>query len=434
MLPDIFSRGSIIAAYARLVVLALLGGIALGSGAQSVPQWTGLAIPQASTVPLLPSKVALTVAEYVNTDSAGVVRVLRKLGAEDISFPDNFSTLSPFQQVQWGYASVEAKTADAGKEFVSAFVQVVAEDKPSIQSDPDIWDYVSENPTAVRKFSFVSVAGVAANIQLDPDVSKVIALVSDVVASRGSSLTVRAVMERNLGLSTDDVVEAMVRFKSGRSALADYLAKMPNPPQKQKLAEIARDVMISTPAARSNAILGEAVFRWIGLDDAKYGEWFRIRDKLIDSTEQGRMNAPDAQKAAARAVVRTLRYDAPRMIEAFLRRLDTIDASNVERMFFEYASRKPSMAALWGFGVIGLMSNFDYEPYIPGEVEALQRKGYDMSDLKRTENLIRKHGPKPHHGYLEYVRITGFQTVQAADAYFTSSDVQKSVGDICPVQ
>lgn len=424
------------AAIATLILLALVGVTGVSVQAQQAPEWKGLPISNASTVPLLPSKVALTIAEYTNTNSGAIGRVLQRLGASASSFPDGFSQYPPIQQLQWGYASVESTSPGMGDQFVSAFVQSVAVDVPSIRSDQDIWGIVGDIPTDLRRFEFGVVNSSSAIVSPDPAVARVIALISDVVSSRGSNMTVRAVMVRRLGLSTDEVVEAMLRFRSGRSALADQLAKLPNPPQKQRLAEIARDLLVSTPAARSNIVLGEAVFRWIGLDDPMHGEWFRIRDALIDGTEQGRMNAPEAQKAAARAVVRDLRFDAPKLIEGFLKFRDSLDASNVERLFFEYVTRKPGLAALWGFGVIGLMENFDYERYIPGEVRKFERKvgsPIGADERKKVEDLLRGHGPKPHHGYSEYARITGFQTVRAADDYFGSGSVQKAVGDICPV-
>jgi hypothetical protein len=272
-------------------------------------------------------------------------------------------------------------------------------------------------------------------------------------------------MERRLGLSKDAVVEALLKFSSGKDALADSLARLPNPPQKQVLAEISVDVMKTIPAARSNNVLAEVAFRWLGLGDATYGEWFRARDGMIEITESGQMGGPADKKANAQVLAARLRVDYAEMIRQFMGKGLVPTPKDIERMHYEYAMRSPSAAALWGFAVIGLNRNLDFERYIDEQAERLKQRYLKMylgellknfekaqgrtattaerqeaarlvvreqSDAYDWKEEARKFGAKPYQGWQEYVRKTKFGPVDEAARYFDSKAVSDAIDKYCP--
>jgi hypothetical protein len=419
--------------------------------------------PLASPIPLLPDKVAETVAEYTVGPADGVPRALRAPGAD--SFPDKFVELSPLQQVQWGYASVDLKTPGTGEVFVAALINHVAQTTPSILSEPMAMALLKKHKSPPNTFSFDAQLPPQQKPVMEPQVARAIAVIADVIAEQGSGFSARKLMERRLGLKTADVIESMLKFGSSREALADRLSRLANPPQKRLLAEIAMEIMEAMPAARTDKALGEAVFRWLAVDDPAFGEWSRIRDILIENVEQGKLQLPPEKEARAQRAARQMRADFARMPGMFLNRGLKLRVADVERMFLEYANRQPEVAALWGFAVIGLKSDFDYERYVEESASTLRRRYLQLVQSKveeRTEQNLgrnltvpekvmigemvekehgnaldwtaeaRDHGPKPHHGYTEYVRLTGFQSAEKADTYFSSAAVQNAVGAICP--
>jgi hypothetical protein len=50
------------------------------------------------------------------------------------------------------------------------------------------------------------------------------------------------------------------------------------------------------------------------------------------------------------------------------------------------------------------------------------------------ESAVRKHGPKPYMGFVEYVRATQFGPTDAASSYFNSPKVNVWVGKICRLE
>jgi hypothetical protein len=368
------------------------------------------------------------------------------------------------QQIQWAHASVETANPGEGEEFVRSLATLVAESAPSITKDPEVANFLGGE--AGKTFEFAERPANAPAVATDAAVARVIAVVSDVVASRGSGFTAMGVMERRLGLSKDAVVETLLKFSSGKDALADALARLPNPPQKQVLAEISVEVMKTIPAARSNKVLAEVAFRWLGLGDATYGEWFEARDKMIEITESGRLGGPAEKKANAQVLAARLRVDYADLIREFMGKGLVPTAKDIERMHYEYTRRSPSAAALWGFAVIGLNRELDFERYVDEQAERLKQRYLKMylsmfienfekelgrsatpserheaarivvreqSDAYDWKEEARKSGAKPYQGWQEYVRKTGFGPVDDAARYYDSKAVSDAIDKYCPV-
>jgi len=413
---------------------------------------------------LLAEEVAQTIAEYVEPTPTSIQRLLTQLGAEDSVIPSGFNSLSALQQIQWAYGSVESAQRGSGKDFIRSFIALVARKTPSIMSEPEVSAFSSNEK--IRSFTFSQREARAPSIAMEPEVARVIAIISDTIASRGSGITAMRIMERKLGLSKTSVVSALLKFSSGKDALADKLARLPNPPQKKILAEIALDVMTKIPAARDEQILGETVFRWLGLGDKTYGEWFEIRETMISKIDSGEINLPDQKKLSAQSATNTITRDYATMIKSFLSDGSSVTPKDIERMHYEYIARSPDAAALWGFAVIALKKNLDTDSYIQERAERLKKKYLSLYeeelinsleqeknrkltfnerlDVRRAvaqqhgndlnwEEEAKSAGAKPYMGYLEYVKLTGFGDVTAAARYFDSTSVSNSVREMCPV-
>lgn len=413
---------------------------------------------------LLAEDVAQTIAEYVEPTPTSIQRLLTQLGAEDSIIPSGFNSLSALQQIQWAYGSVESAQGGTGKEFIRSFIALVARQTPSILSEPEVSAFSSNGE--IRRFTFSQREARAPSIAMEPEVARVIAIISDTIASRGSGITAMRIMERKLGLSKTSVVSALLKFSSGKDALADKLARLPNPPQKKLLAEIALDVMTKIPAARDEKILGETVFRWLGLGDKTYGEWFEIRETMISKVDSGEIDLPDEQKRRAQSAADTITRDYATMIKSFLKTGRSVAPKDIERMHYEYIARSPDAAALWGFTVISLKKDLNTDSYMQEQAERLKKRFLSQYEekvinsleqennrkLSFTERLdVRREiaklgnninwkekaesaGAKPYMGYLEYVKLTGFGDITAAARYFDSTPVSNSVDELCPVR
>ena len=388
----------------------------------------------APRIRLLPDPVALTIAEYTQSNAPALKKILRMLGANNEVLPDDFDKFSPIEQLQWAYASVEIGEEGAGKKMAAAFVRNVANEVPSITSDTTIMTFLDGESIPTSSFVFSKLASNTVIDELPPDVAKVIAIVSDVLSAGGHGVSARRIMERHLGLSSQLVLESILQFKSGKEALIDQLSRLPEPPQKKKLAEISLEIMNKIPAARSDLTLGEAIQRWLGLGDKTYGEWFLMREEMIEAVEQGMMNLSVEKKRKAQAIVSKLRSDFSRMPGRFLDSGWTLRPKDIERMFFEYSQRNPGVAALWGFSVISMKVNFDHERYVKDQAASYKKQFGQIELTADWDAEARKHGPMPYQGYLEYARVTGFQSFESAGEYFSSPAVSQWVDDICPAK
>lgn len=440
---------------ARAWVVASVLLLAAGIGALSA---------QAQTRPLLAADVAKAIAEYAEPTPGRVVQLLAGLGADSSVLPPGFEGLSSMQQIQWAYASAELAQAGQGEAFLGALVAKVAQGVPSLERDPEVAQFLATARTG-QNFAFAPRPAKAPAMATDPAIARVIAIVSDAVGSRGSGFTAMSVMERRLGLSRNEALETLMRFSSGRDALAHTLARLPNPPQKQRLAEIALEIMRITPSARSNRVLGEAVFRWLGLTNQRFGEWAQIRDTMIDATEAGRMNAPEEKKTNAKIAVAKIRKDLADMIHFYFKRGLVPTPEAIERMYYEYTRMNPHAAALFGFATIGLKKDIDAERYVPELAESLKAQylvhletetlaifeksnrrsatSAERAEVKRLvadqygnsedwAGLARKAGLKPFMGYVEYARLTGFASSKDAMSYFATARVGDAVEGVCP--
>jgi hypothetical protein len=454
-MPDRYSKARV-AQSMRVWLVASLLWLAAGISAFSA---------HAQSRPLLAADVAKAIAEYAEPAPGRVGQLLAGLGADSNVLPPGFEGLSSMQQIQWAYDSAELAQAGQGEAFLSALVARVAQGAPSLQRDPEVARFLATAQTG-EWFKFAQRPANAPAIATDPAVARVIAIVSDAVGSRGSGFTAMSVMERRLGLSRNEVLETLMRFSSGRDALANTLARLPNPPQKQRLAEIALEVMQSAPSARSDRVLGEAVFRWLGLADQRYGEWAQIRDTMIEATEAGKMNAPAEKKTNAKLAVSKIRMDLAEMIHWYFKRDLVPTPEAIERMYFEYTRRNPDAAALFGFATIGLKKDIDAEQYVPElagrlkarilgrlETETLaifersNRRSATSAERAEVKRLVadqygksedwaalaRKAGVKPFMGYAEYARLTGFGSLKDAVYYFETTPVGDAVERLCPV-
>lgn len=384
------------------------------------------------SIQLLPDQVALTIAEYTQIHSPAIKRILLQLGANNEVIPDDFDKLSPVEQLQWAYASVEIGEDGAGKKMTASFVQSVAKEVPSITNEMTIKMFLVGDSNLASSFVFSKLPANTANVKLPPDIAKVIAIVSDVLSAGEQGISARRIMERHLGLSSKHVLESILQFKSGKEALIDQLIRLPEPPQKKKLADISLEIMTKIPAARSDKTLAEATLRWLGLGDNIYGEWFLMREKMIEAVEQGAMNISDEKMHDAKAIVSELRNDFAKMPGRFLDSGYTLRPKDIERMFFEYSQRKPGVAALWGFSVIGLKVDFDHERYVKDQAASYKKRFGQVEPTTDWVTKAREHGPMPYQGYMEYARLTGFQSIENAREYFSSRAVGEWVDRICP--
>lgn len=401
--------------------------------------------PQDLSEGLLTADVALRIAEHAEGGAGEVWRVLRTLGLSDAQDRARADDLAPTMLLQWAYQSVEKNEHGAGERLLSAFIDTVAQQVPSIRQDKLVNAHLKAQPPTLKQFTFTGTPAGVAPQAIDKRVRRVIDVIVDVTASRGSALSPRHLMQKRLRLTESQVVERMLRYGSGKDALAAGLAGLPQPPQKEVLAEIALDIFMANPAARTDPILGEAIFRWIGLKHPKLGEWFRYRDRMIDVAEQRGVNAPDDVKENARNAAQEIRLALPEMVWLYANRGHTLNAESVERMFYEYTQRQPRAAAIWGFAVISMKSDFDTERYLQENSESMRRRivGASTEVMEKIfeklpdgsydiEGYIRKNGPFPVNGYQEYCRLTGFTTAERAARYFGSDTVSKAVGDVCP--
>lgn len=308
---------------------------------------TALSVVRAQEYRLLPADIAEAVAEYTEPTPTAVRRLLDKLGADDSVFPSGFAGLSALQQIQWAYASVESADPGRGSEFVGALVTLVALDKPSILMDPYVYGYAGNDNV---QFQFAVLSSSTPAVAMDPSVSRVIAIVSDVIASRGSMFSALSIMERRLGLDKDAIVRAMLRFNSGKEALADRLARLSNPPQKKVLAELALEILMTIPSSRTDIRLAEAAFRWIGDGDPKYGLWFETRESMIEDCAKGCFEVQTASNKA-REVTKRLRKSAATMVLEFISHGRVPTAKDVEFMYNKYIQHDTELAALWSVAV-----------------------------------------------------------------------------------
>lgn len=403
------------------------------------------AAPQGLSEGLLPADVAVRIAEHAEGGAGEVWRVLRTLGLSDAQERASADDLAPTMLLQWAYQTVEKTEKGAGARLLSAFIDTVAQQVPSIRQDKLLKAHLKANPPALKQFTFTGTPAEVAPQAIDQRVRRVIDVIVDVTASRGSALSPRHLMQKRLRLTESQVVERMLRYGSGKDALAAGLAALPQPPQREVLAEIARDIFMANPAARTDPVLGEAIFRWIGLKHPTMGEWFRYRDRMIDVAEQRGVNAPDDIKENARNAAQEIRLALPEMVRLYANRGHTLNAEGVERMFYEYMQRQPRAAAIWGFAVISMKSNFDTKRYLEENTESMNRRVLGASTevmdkifdklpdgSYNIEGYIRKNGPFPVNGYQEYCRLTGFNTAERAAEYFRSEAVSDAVGLVCP--
>jgi hypothetical protein len=178
------------------------------------------------------------------------------------------------------------------------------------------------------------------------------------------------------------------------------------------------------------------------------------------------MGGPADKKANAQQLVAQLRVDYADLIREFMSKGLVPTPKDIERMHYEYATRSPPAAALWGFAVIGLNRDLDFEPYLDEQANRLKRRylkmyedkvieifekgnGRAVTSAERREigRLVaeehgdaldwkeesRKAGPKPYQGYQEYVRKIGFGPVGEAARYFDSPAVSDAIDRYCPV-
>lgn len=417
----------------------------------SLPQdggasWPGLQFMAKGA--LLPEQVAVTLAEYAGSDNEQIARLLERLGWQEAKPLASKGDLSPAELLQLAYTASEAEERKSGKFLLTAFIQLVAIDVPSIMSEPKVRRFVAQHPTTRTKFVFANKAASLPPSVVDPKLRNVIALVAEITATHGSPMSPRLVMARHLRLKRVDVLKAILKYGSGEAALAAVLKKMPNPPQKQRLAEIARQLIDTVPASRSNPVLTEAVFRWLGLSDPKVGEWFQYRERMIEAVEAGKMNAPENKIRNAQQALARFRQDIPAMIKVYADHGNQVSSHAIERMFFEYINRQPEVAALWSFAVISMKKDFNDEKYVAERAEKM-KQGVEKEfgpDPKPSKNmpvtldgkidylaLAREHGPKPYNGFQEYATATGFGTHEAAGRHFDEPAVVRAVTDICPV-
>jgi hypothetical protein len=438
------ARSTIRGCWSRLFTVALIAVSAMLSttGAHAVRPETTASAATISTTPLLPDAVASRIAEYAEGGAGDVTRALVTLGFTDAGTIATREALSAQALLQWAYSAAELGEKNAGKPFLSAFITAVAKNVPSILEERMVRKFLGRHPPERSSFEFATLTKSPAASH-DPEVARLIAVVAEVTASRGSGISPRSIMERKLGLKEKDVMAALLRFGSGKAALEDQLARLPNPPQKSKLAEIAREIFATIPAARADKTLAEAIFRWTGLNDPKFGEWFRYRDKMIDIVEAGKLNVSEEKQAAAKSAVLNIRADMATMASLYSQKGLALNAQSIERMFSEYAIRNPEAAALWGFAVIAMKEDFDFDRYIPEAVQSLrnrireaQAKGATITGVPITNEkfvaIIKEHGPKPYQGFAEYVRLTGFLSERSAAEYFSSERVEHAVNGICP--
>ena len=155
---------------------------------------------------------------------------------------------------------------------------------------------------------------------------------------------------------------------------------------------------------------------------------------MIEAVEQGMMNLSVEKKRKAQAIVSKLRSDFSRMPGRFLDSGLTLRPKDIERMFFEYSQRNPGVAALWGFSVISMKVNFDHERYVKDQAASYKKQFGQIELTADWDAEARKHGPMPYQGYLEYARVTGFQSFESAGEYFSSPAVSQWVDDICPAK
>lgn len=417
----------------------------------SIPQgggasWAGL--QSIGKGALLPEQVAVTLAEYAGSDNEQITRFLERLGWQEAKPLASKGDLSPAEVLQLAYSASEAEERRSGKFLLTAFIQLVATDVPSIMSEPEVKRFVAQHPTTRTQFLFANKAALLPPSAFDPKLRNVIALVADITATHGSPMYPRLVMERHLRLKRVDVLKAILKYGSGEAALAAVLKKLPNPPQKQRLAEIALQLIDTVPASRSNPVLTEAVFRWLGLSDPKVGEWFKYRERMIEAVEAGKMNAPENQIRNAQQALVRFRQDIPAMIKIYADHGNQVSSHAIERMFFEYINRQPEVAALWSFAVIGMKKNFNDEKYVGERAEKLKQsvekefgpdpkpsKGMPVMPDGKIDYLAlaREHGPKPYNGFQEYATATGFGTHEAAGRHFDEPAVVRAVAGICPL-
>jgi len=63
------------------------------------------------------------------------------------------------------------------------------------------------------------------------------------------------------------------------------------------------------------------------------------------------MNVSDVKKARALATVTRIRADCGRMPGLFLTKVGRVQPRDIERIFYEYATRDPEVATLFSFAV-----------------------------------------------------------------------------------
>ena len=143
-------------------------------------------------------------------------------------------------------------------------------------------------------------------------------------------------------------------------------------------------------------------------------EWGKIRARMWQIIDAGRMNVPAHKQWVARETLRRWRGHQSRTAwRIHVEGGGPLTPQQTEALFGEYVKSNANMAALWGFGVIAL---FD-EP----------------RELDKYAIGARSRGHKPYQGYLLYMDRTGYQSRAAAEKWVNGDKVGDAIDRICPV-
>jgi hypothetical protein len=192
---------------------------------------------------LLPTDVAVAIAEYTDGSANEVRQIFASFGASSAILPDGYQEFSTASLLKWAFVAAERNKKGAGNQFLRAFIEKVSSSAPSILDDPFIKKYMKGPAPTTQQFVFAAKTSLPPPKEIDPAIRRVIAIVADTVSGRGSMFTARRVMEQKLGLKPEEVLDSMSKFGSSRDALIDKLTRLPNPPQKEKIAEIALEIL-----------------------------------------------------------------------------------------------------------------------------------------------------------------------------------------------
>ena len=250
-------------------------------------------------------------------------------------------------------------------------------------------------------------------------------------------------------------VGARVRTLRERELVADASIRV------EQLINFEREFGLGT---HFNSSIAEIVSATMAVEYR--GKWGRVRSKLEDAVDSGRLNVSRKKKRRAAQALLGWREERRRLAlqYAFSQTgAGSLSMDMFENAFARYLKRTPEMTALWGFGVIDVLDTGEFSEYVERDATEFARnqlqkhpdatarqfaEAYKMeySEWKAMypifpdgllareilKGYARSVGPKPADGYLHYMKKTHMQADKDAWNWVISKLVNDAIDRICP--